>query len=68
MAKQVPYKCRFGHITIVYFHSYMPTLGTVECEECSKLAGTEIRIVTNTNKICNYSSSVVRRGEKAVRI
>lgn len=65
--KSVPYKCRFGHITIKSFHYQEETKGTVECDECRKFVGDEINTKAHAIKY-NYNVSIVRRGEKAVRI
>ena len=62
--KQVPYKCRFGHITIRSF-LYVGTTGITDCEECLKLVGTEISLHKDDKE---YHRRIVRRSEKAVRI
>jgi len=35
--KRIPFKCSFGHITIVKFGSGEETLSVIECEQCKKL-------------------------------
>lgn len=65
--KQVPYKCRFGHVTIKNYYSN--TKGTIYCEECMKLAGREIYIDSHSMKNKDsYNRSIVRYEEMAVRI
>ena len=65
--KKVPYRCRFGHVTIVTFYPAQPTLGTTECIECTKLIGLDSKIPYNAMS-GGYNYSTVKRAEKAVRI
>lgn len=62
--KRIPYKCRFGHVSIVGYSLLQIKLGIIECPKCLELAGTEIFIKGKGN----CGPTIVRRGEKAVRI
>lgn len=63
--KQVPYKCRFGHITIKRYYNDS-TKGTVECEECAKFVGEYVSMQSANKR--QYYDSFVRAREMAVRI
>lgn len=63
--KRVPYKCRFGHITILVFYNGQTTLGIIECGKCEGLAG---NLASYTKTDNSKSETRIRNGEKAVRI
>lgn len=56
--KQVPYKCRFGHVTIVSFQSRENKASVIACEECLRLAGIQRKVFTENSWYIgrNYSS------------